>query len=100
VASSIRVFPRLAVEQLDLKARPERLDHRIVVGTADRAHRRRDPDVLDLLTEGPGRELPELNRSSQHRVIGQRTVAGKPELERVEDQRGGLGESLGVRRMG
>ena len=38
--------PPLAVQQLDLHAAPERLDHGVVVAVADRSHRRHQPGGL------------------------------------------------------
>src|SRR3954447_5485216 len=41
-------LPRLAVEQFDLQAAPERFDHGIVLGAADGSHRRRQTGVADV----------------------------------------------------
>lgn len=63
-------LPAFAVEELDLHATPERLDHCIVVWRADGSHRWCEAGVADLLAERPGRELGGFNRSSQRFAFG------------------------------
>ena len=62
--------PALPIEQFDLHATPERFHHRVVVAVANRTHRRKQPGVDGATSERPRRELPRLNRSSQHWLVG------------------------------
>jgi hypothetical protein len=57
VLSSIRVFHFLPVQQLGLQSSPERLDHGVIEGIADGAHRGDEAGLADAFAEGPGREL-------------------------------------------
>jgi hypothetical protein len=50
-------LPGLAVDELDLHPAPEGLDHGVVVGAADGAHRWRQAGGADVVAEGPGRGL-------------------------------------------
>ena len=54
--------PLAAVEQFGLHAAPERLDHRVVVAVADRAHGGHQAGVAGAVGEGPGGVL--------HPVVG------------------------------
>jgi hypothetical protein len=49
--------PPLAIQQLGLHPGPERLDHRVVIGVTNGAHRGQQPGVLGALGERPGGEL-------------------------------------------
>lgn len=49
--------PALSIKQLDLHRAPERLHGSVVVAIADGAHRGDDPQFVELLSEGPRREL-------------------------------------------
>jgi hypothetical protein len=72
-------LPSPTVEQLDLH--PEQKESIITVeGGPSATDRRHQLRFLQALSEGPGRELSGLNRSSQHRVIGERTVAADQKL--------------------
>ena len=59
-------FPFLAVEKLGLQPCPKRLDHGIVEGVADGAHRGDEAGLADAFAEDPGGELGGFKWSSQH----------------------------------
>ena len=61
-----------------LKGGEEALGHGVIEAVAAAAHRLGDAGVGGFLTERERHELPGLNGSSQHRVLGKRTVAGRP----------------------
>jgi hypothetical protein len=82
-------LPALAVQQLDLHPRPERLDHRIIERDADGTNGRRQPSVGDLLAECPGTELRSLIGVDDRLVAG--CAAGECHTERVGNQQRGLG---------
>ena len=63
-------LPSSAVEQLDLHAGPERLDHRIVERGTNSTDRRREAGFCDLLTEDPGCELGGFNWWTQRFTFG------------------------------
>jgi hypothetical protein len=50
-------LPRLAVEELVLHARPERLHHGVVERISDRSERRHEASTTNSLGEGPRRKL-------------------------------------------
>ena len=61
-----------------LKGGEEALGHGVIEAVAAAAHRLGDAGGAGLLSEGQSDELPGLKGSSQHRVLGKRTVAGRP----------------------
>src|SRR3954463_1605534 len=72
-------WPAAAVDELLLQRREEALGDGVVVAVAAAAHRLGDAGGAGLLGEGQRDELPGLKVSSQHRVIGERTVAVRAE---------------------
>src|SRR5215204_2490253 len=79
-------FPCAGIEDLELQGSPERLHHRVVVTIANRTHRREQPVGAEALPESPGRELPGLNRSSQH-LDREVRYGAKAKLGRGNDSR-------------
>jgi hypothetical protein len=50
-------LPAAGVEQFDLRPRPERLDHRVVIAVTNRSHRGEQPRLPRPVGERPGGEL-------------------------------------------
>jgi hypothetical protein len=82
-------LPAATVEQLDLHAPPERFDHRVVVGAADRSHRWRQPSVANVVAEGPGGELHAAVGAYDEAILP--VAASDRHPERVEHECRGLG---------
>ena len=82
-------LPAAAVEQLDLHPPPEALHQRVVVGRADRAHRRRDAGLGEVVAEGPRGELHPAIAMHHQPVAVRAPLGGHP--QRVEHEAGGLG---------
>jgi hypothetical protein len=82
-------FPFLAVEELGLHLRPERLHHRVIERIADRAQGGHQVGGLDAVGEAPGGELPAVIGVHHRPWCGLTVLDGH--LQRVDDQRGVLG---------
>lgn len=83
--ASTWLFEAMAIEQLALERREEALAHRIVVGIADRSHRRADAHLAAPLAEGQGPELAALV-GVVNRVAG--PALDEREVQRLRDEVG------------